>query len=259
MDEIPAIGFGTWRLADGSEAAGAVKAALKSGYRLIDTAKLYGNEHSIGHAIALSPVPREQIYLTTKLWNADQGYASALRAFDESAEHLAMDYIDLYLIHWPGHDPDLRRDSWRALLELNSQGRARAIGVSNYKPEHLAELLDYSPIKPAVNQIEFHPFVYQTQKPTLDFCAQQGIIVEAYSPLAHGTRMDNPLISRLADTYHKSNAQILLRWCLQHGTVPLPKSATASRIAQNIDVFDFELSTADMQALDGLSGSASRL
>jgi diketogulonate reductase-like aldo/keto reductase len=257
MDEIPAIGFGTWQLADGQEVKDAVATALRAGYRLIDTAKLYANEKGVGEAIAASGLPRQQIFITTKLWNDDQGYDSARRAFAASLKKLSLDYIDLYLIHWPGHDPDSRRDSWRALLELNDQGTAKAIGVSNYAIQHIEELLDYSPIRPAVNQIEFHPFVYEQQKPIVDFCNEQGIIVEAYSPLASGGRINHPSINKIADKYGKTNAQIVLRWCLQHATIPLPRSTNPEHIKQNINIFDFELSPGDVEKINGLSNGRS--
>lgn len=245
---IPVIGFGTWRLSP-AEAREAVAVALDEGYRLIDTAKLYANEREIGAAVRASGLLRNQIFVTTKLWNSDQGYDSALRAFDASLERLGLDYVDLYLIHWPADDKRRRTDSWKALRDIYKGGRAKAIGVSNYMVEHLRELLDSSEIKPAVNQIQFHPFIYQQQKDLLDFCESEGIIFEAYSPLARGHLDDETLAERGAK-YNKSPAQVMIRWALQHGTVPLPRSADEDHIRQNFDVFDFELTEEDMTALD---------
>lgn len=246
---MPAIGFGTWQV-HGDTATEAVKTALEAGYRLIDTAKVYGNEVEVGEAVRSSGVPRNHIFVTTKLWTRDFGYESALEAFDESNERLNLGYIDLYLIHWPG--TELRHDSWRAMVEIYERGDAKAIGVSNYEVKHLQELLERSGLEPAVNQIEFHPFIYHKQAPILAFCKKHNIIVEAYSPLAMGRHMKDRLISAIAKKTSKTNAQIMLRWAIQHGTVPIPKSAHQQRIKGNLDVFDFELSKQEMQALDGL-------
>lgn len=252
VQEIPAIGFGTWQLAEGEEVEASVEAALTVGYRLIDTAAIYGNESGVGVAIKTSGVPREEILLTTKLATGDQGYESALAAFKKSRQRLSLDYIDLYLIHWPGHDQRLRRQSWEALTDLHKDGAAKNIGVSNYVVEYLEELAGWSERPPAVNQIEFHPFVYVEQRPTLEYCRQQGIIVEAYSPLAQGRGLDDAAVRQIAKTHDKTAAQILLRWCIQHGTVPIPKTAHARRIKENYEVFDFELSADEMKTLDNL-------
>jgi len=248
---IPATGFGTWQIADGQETQQAVSAALVNGYRLIDTAKLYGNEKSVGSAIRSSGIPREEIFVTTKLWDTDQGYDSALKAFDGSLELLGLDYLDLYLIHWPGGKD--RHQSWQALQEIYKSGRSKAVGVSNYTIEHLTQLLETSDLKPAVNQVEFHPFIYAQQKPLLEFCSEQGILIEAYSPLSRGRAIDEPAINEIAKTYRKTPAQILLRWAVQHGVVPLPKSTHAERIKANLDIFDFEISDEDMHSLNSLS------
>lgn len=242
--QIPAIGFGTWNL-QGSE----VKTALQAGYRLIDTARIYGNEHSVGQAIRDSDVHRGDIFLTTKLWPSD--FVVAREAFEEGLERLGLDYIDLYLIHWPNGDS--RKTAWQALTEIKKQLKARAIGVSNYQVEHLKELMSESKEIPAVNQIEFHPFIYHKQKPILDFCHQHCIAVEAYSPLSQGEGLDNPTIASIAAAHGKSSAQIMLRWAIQHGTIPIPRSSNPDRIHTNLEVFDFELTAADMAALDDLS------
>ncbi len=256
--EIPDIGFGPWQIEEGEAVIDAVNYAIDAGYRLIDTAKIYGNERGVGKAVAGSDVAREEIFVTTKLWNGDQGYESALDTFDESLDKLGLDYIDLYLIHWPGHDPGRRQQSWKALCEIYGEGRAKAIGVSNFQIEHLEGLLKDSSVVPTVNQIEFHPFIYEQQKPILDFCQSRGIIVEAYSPLARGG-VNHPLLREIAGTYSKSPAQVMLRWAIQHGTVPIPKSETKNRIKENLEVFGFELSSEDMQRIDGLSGGHSAL
>lgn len=249
---MPAIGFGTWSLY-GSEAVDAIKSAIQSGYRLIDTAKVYGNEKEVGQAIASSLEPRSEVFVTTKLWTGNQGYDSALKALDESLGRLALEYVDLYLIHSPKPSASLRSDSWRAFQELRAAGKAKAIGVSNYTAGHLRELLGQSPEVPAVNQILFNPFVYKEQKPIIDFCKQHNILVEAYSPLARGDDLNSEVISAIAKKLAKTNAQVLLRWAIQHGTVPIPKSGNPNRIRENISVFDFELLAEDMRSLDSLS------
>jgi diketogulonate reductase-like aldo/keto reductase len=252
-DTIPAVGFGTWGLAEGREAVNSVTEALKAGYRLIDTAKIYGNERSVGEAVRNSKIAREEIFVTTKLWNNDQGYNSALDAFDSSLERLGLDYIDLYLIHWPSAGAKAYKESWRALSEIYERGDAKAVGISNFTVGHLEDLATDANLVPAVNQIEFHPFNFEEQAVVLEYCKQNRIVVEAYSPLSHGRRIDHPVISEVAKKVGKSNAQVMLRWAIQHGTVPIPKSATPSRIKENIAVFDFELSEGDMQKLNNLS------
>jgi len=253
---IPTVGFGTWQLADGSETLRAVRVALDTGYRLIDTAKIYGNEASVGRAIHESPVAREDIFVTTKLWNSDQGYESALKAFAGSLEKLGLEYIDLYLVHWPGDDLQRRGESWQALTDIHGTGKARAIGVSNYDVSQLKEVLKTS-IPPAVNQIELHPFNYAQQKPILDFCKEQGIVLEAYSPLAQARRLEDPVLKEVAARVGKTPAQVMLRWSLQHGAVPTPRSSRPKRIQENFQIFDFELTTSDMKLLDGLSDGSS--
>lgn len=250
---IPAIGFGTWGLNEGWEVKDAVKAALEAGYRLIDTARIYNNEKGVGAAIRGSGIEREDIFVTTKLWTSDQGYESSLRAFEASLGRLGFGYVDLYLIHWPGDDRERRMDSWQTLCQLYSEGRALAIGVSNFEVEHLNELLAVSDTVPAVNQIEFHPFIYRKQAPILELCQEKGIIVEAYSPLAQARYMNNETLESMAQKYGKTKAQIMLRWSVQHKAVPIPKSANPERIKENLQVFDFEISEQDMKVLDGLS------
>jgi diketogulonate reductase-like aldo/keto reductase len=249
--KIPQIGFGTWKIWLNNQAQKAVADALAVGYRLIDTARIYGNEKGVGRAIRSSSVDRKDIFVTTKLWNSDQGYDSAFRAFDASLERLGLDYVDLYLIHWPSSGK--RQDSWRALEEIYKGGRAKAIGVSNYTVEHLEELLTTSTVVPAVNQVELHPFLYKDQAPLLDFCHRHKIIVEAYSPLSQAQRLDNPLITSIANRLGKTNAQVMLRWAIQHGTVPLPKTTHHDRKVENLDIFDFKLNDKDMLQIDKLS------
>jgi len=249
--EIPPIGFGTWQILLNRKTKASVLHALAAGYRLIDTAKVYGNEKGVGRAMRESGIAREAIFVTTKLWNGEQGYESAIDAFDVSLTRLGLDYIDLYLIHWPVTGK--RTESWRALEDIYNVGRAKAIGVSNYTVRHLQEVLDRGSIVPAVNQIEFHPYLYKEQVPTLDFCKKHKIIVEAYSPLAHAAKMDEPVILDIAKETGKTYAQVMLRWALQHGTVPLPKSSNPRRIKENIEIFDFELSERQMKKINGLS------
>jgi len=246
--KMPVLGLGVWRAASGKETQRAVATALDVGYRLIDTAKLYGNERDVGRAVRASKIPRDEIFITTKLWNTDHGSEAALRAFEQSRRELGVDSIDLYLIHWPV--PGLRQESWKALLDLKEKGLARSIGVSNYTIRHLEELLSASPIPPSVNQVEFHPFLYQAD--LLAFCQGHRIQLEAYSPLTRGHRLDHPVIKAVAADYRRTPAQILIRWGLQHGLVVIPKSVQPERIRENARVFDFELSRADMARLDAL-------
>lgn len=250
---MPQIGFGTWQIEEGTETKNSVAEALRAGYRLIDTAMIYGNERSVGEGFKASDLRRDEVFITTKLWNDDQGYESALTAFNNSLERLNLGFIDLYLIHWPTNNSQARADSWRALSEIYSDGRAKAIGVSNYNIQHLEELLADSEVTPAVNQIPFHPFIYRQQKEVLDFCRKHEIVVEAYSPLARARDLDNSTFSQIAAKHGKSNAQVMLRWTIQHGTVPIPKSSNPERIKENLEVFDFELSDDDMEEINNLS------
>jgi diketogulonate reductase-like aldo/keto reductase len=247
--EIPVLGLGVYQTPAGRATQEAVKFALKVGYRHIDTASLYGNEEDVGRAVRDSGVPREQVFVTTKLWNSDHGYEPAMSACDMSLRRLGLGYIDLYLIHWPV--PELRSETWKALVELQRMGWCRAIGVSNYTVRHLQELLDTSDSIPDVNQVEFNPFLYQEK--LLRFCDGRGIQLEAYSPLTRGHKLDHPVLLEVAQRYSKSPAQVMIRWGLQHGLVVIPKSSRPERIRENIEVFDFEISSADMSRLDSLS------
>lgn len=248
---MPAIGFGTWKLLPDAVAETAVASAIAAGYRLIDTARLYQNEAGVGAAIRDSQVPRGELFVTTKLWNSDQGYDSALTACQASLDRLGLDSVDLYLIHWP-QNSRLTRDTWRAMQDLLDAGQAGNIGVSNFSAEQIEEMLDYCDTPPAVNQIEFNPFVYERQRPTLEYCLQNSIVVEAYSPLAQAEHLDHPVIAEIAKARQKTGGQVLLRWALQHGTVPIPKTARPERMRENLAVFDFDLSAAEMAALNAL-------
>lgn len=243
---IPQVGLGVWRMG-GRDARQAVTAALALGYRHVDTARIYGNEADVGAAIRASDVPRGEVFVTTKLWNDDHDYDRALRAFDASLERLGLDYVDLYLLHWPVAGK--RLDSWRALERIHVEGRARAIGVSNFLVHHLDELLAAAKVVPAVNQIEISPFLQRRE--TRDLCARRGIVVEAYSPLTHGKRLKDPVVGRVAATVGRSPAQVLLRWAVQHDLVVLPKSTRPARIRENAEIFDFVLDGAAMATLDG--------
>jgi len=246
--QIPQIGLGVYQSPNGAPTRNAVTAALELGYRHVDTARIYGNEADVGAAVRASSVPRGDVFVTTKLWNDDHGYDQALRALDASLGRLGLDYVDLYLVHWPV--PGRRRDSWRALERAFADGKARAIGVSNYLVPHLRELLGEAKVKPHVNQIELTPFLQRRDTCTL--CKQHDIVVEAYSPLTRGERFDDPVLRDVARATQRTPAQVLLRWGIQHGHVILPKSVTRSRIAENAALFDFALDAAQMARLDGL-------
>ena len=245
---IPQVGLGVWQTPRGSITREAVRAALQVGYRHIDTARVYGNEIDVGVAVRESGIPREQVFVTTKLWNDDQGYDSTLRAFEASLTRLGLEYVDLYLLHWPV--AGRRLDSWEALERLYAEKRARHIGVSNFLAPHLVELLAHCEVVPHVNQIELTPFLQRRE--TVALCRQHGIVVEAYSPLTHGQRLAHPVVVRLAQQLQRSPAQILLRWGIQHEYVVLPKSSHRERIAENAALFEFALDAAAMSALDAL-------
>ncbi|MEV0096799.1 aldo/keto reductase [Streptomyces sp. NPDC050738] len=246
---MPQLGFGVFQVPD-EETTAAVSSALEAGYRSIDTAAIYGNERGVGQALAQSGIARDELFITTKLWNADQGYDATLAAFDASLEKLGLDYVDLYLIHWPTPARDLYLDTWRALEKLLADGRTRAIGVSNFQPAHLERLIESSSVVPAVNQIELHPGLQQQELRA--FHAKHGIVTEAWSPLAQGAVLGDEAVTSLAAKHGRSPAQVVLRWHLQTGNVVIPKSVTEARIRENLDVFGFELSAADLDALTAL-------
>ena len=247
---MPQLGFGVFQVSD-EEAETAVAEALRIGYRSVDTAALYENEEGTGRALAASGIPRADLFVTTKLWNTEQGYDTALRAFDTSLARLGLDYVDLYLIHWPAPAKDAYVQTWRALEEILRQGRAKAIGVSNFQPAHLRRLFEETGVVPAVNQIELHPRLQQDELRALD--AEHHIATEAWSPLGRNNGvLDDPLVCRIAEAHGKTPAQTVLRWHLQLGNVVIPKSVTPARIAENIDVFDFALTDAEMEALRAL-------
>jgi diketogulonate reductase-like aldo/keto reductase len=246
--EIPLLGLGTYAITSKKEVENAINSALEAGYRLFDSAAAYYNEKEIGSVIKKSSVPRKEVFITTKLDNWDHGYDKALRAFDESLKKLDMEYVDLYLIHWPISGK--RKESWKALEKIYKDGRAKSIGVSNYTVLHLKELFDYAEIIPAVNQIELNPFVHP--KDILEVCRKNNIIVEAYTPLARTHKFSHPLIKELTQKYKKTAAQILLRWGVQHDAVVIPKSSHRDRIFENADIFDFEISGEDMERMNKL-------
>ncbi len=246
--EIPILGLGTYLSGASRMTQTAILHALGAGYRHFDTAKFYRNEEDIGEAIRQSGVPRDDIFLTTKLWNSDQGYDSAIAACNQSLQKLRVDYIDLYLIHWPV--TDIRMESWKAMETLLEEGKCRAIGVCNYTIKHLKELLNNADIVPAVNQVEFHPFLYQ--KALLDFCRENGIQLEAYSPFAKGRKLNEPILASIGEHYNKTPAQVLVRWALEHRLVVIPKSSKKQRIRENADVFNFSITPEDMTVLNVL-------
>jgi methylglyoxal/glyoxal reductase len=246
--EIPWVGLGVFKSEPGPETQQAVEWALEIGYRHIDTAALYANEESVGRALKASGVPRDEVFITTKVWNTDQGYDKALAAFDASLAKLQLDVVDLYLIHWPMNDT--RLDTWKALGKLYQDGRVRAIGVSNFLVHHLEELAEHSGIVPAVNQVEFHPFLRQPE--LLAYDHEHGIRHEAWSPLSRAQLWDEPVIDEIAEKHGRTRAQVMLRWDLQHGVVTIPKSVHRDRIEENSKLFDFELDDEDMQRIDAL-------
>ncbi|WP_339182916.1 aldo/keto reductase [Oceanobacillus sp. FSL W7-1293] len=248
--EMPQLGFGVWKV-ENEKAIPAVEHALKSGYRSIDTAKVYGNEEGVGQAIANSGVPREEIFLTTKVWNADHGYEETLKAFDASLERLGTDYVDLYLIHWPTPEHDQYIDTYKALEKIYKDGKAKAIGVCNFEIEHLERLIEECEVVPAVNQVECHP--YLQQKELRAFCKEKGIYIEAYSPLMNGKDvLEDEALKQIAENKGKTIAQVILRWHLQSDLIVIPKSVTPSRIEANLDVFDFELNEEEIKTIDAL-------
>ncbi len=245
---MPVVGLGLWRAADTERD---VLWALEAGYRLIDTASIYGNETETGNAIRNSGMARSELFVTTKVWNDEQGYKQTLAAINNSLARLKLDYVDLYLVHWPAPQKSKREETWKAMGDIYKSGKAKSIGVSNYTIELLEEMKQYAKIPPAVNQIEFHPFWFR--KELMDYCHKNNIAVEDYCPLSRGKKLQNAQITMLAKKYGKTNAQIVLRWALQHGNIVIPKSSHKERIEENIDVFDFEIRPQDMIILDALN------
>jgi diketogulonate reductase-like aldo/keto reductase len=246
--KMPWLGLGVYKAKDGEEVEQAIHYALKAGYRLIDTAAFYQNEAGVGRAIAKADVAREDLFVTTKVWNSDQGYESTLQAFETSRKKLGLEYVDLYLIHWPVKGK--YKETWKALQKLYKEGFVRAIGVSNFQVHHLEDILQDSDVVPAVNQVEYHPLL--TQKEVHNFCKANNIQLEAWSPLMRGN-LDNDVLKELSDKYGKTPAQIVIRWDLQNGVVTIPKSVRESRIIENANVFDFELNAEDMAKIDALN------
>ena len=245
---IPRLGLGVYQSSPGQVTQKAVEYALKIGYRHIDTARIYNNESDVGSALRNSGIRREDVFITTKLWNSDQGYETAVKACDASLKRLGLKYLDLYLIHWPVQET--RDESWKALAQLLKDGKTRSIGVSNYTIHHLTELLEQSDTVPMVNQVEFSPFLYQKQ--LLDFCEKNKIQLEAYSPLTQGEKLNHPRIQQISKKHNKTPAQVFIRWSLQHNLVTIPKSIREERIKENSQVFDYNLTTEDMRTLDSL-------
>ena len=253
--KIPCVGFGTWQTPDGETAITAVKEALNAGYKHIDTAAAYKNEASIGKAIKESGINRNELFITSKVWNKDRGYKTTLDAFEKTINDLQIDYLDLYLIHWPASAnqfkdwDNINLETWKAMTELYKAGKIKSIGVSNFMPHHLKSLME-TEVKPMVNQIEFHPGFMQEE--TLKYCAENNILVEAWSPLGTGRMLNNSTLKEIASKYNKSAAQLCIRWCLQNNALPLPKSVTASRIKENTEIFDFAISDDDMKVINAM-------
>lgn len=249
--KMPWLGLGVFKVEDGEEVVQSIKKALEVGYRSIDTAAIYGNEEGVGKALAETNVPREELFITTKVWNADHGYEAALTAFDVSMEKLGLDYLDLYLIHWPLPSKGKFTETWKALEKLYKDGRVRAIGVSNFKVHHLEAVIADCEVVPMVNQVEYHPRF--NQRELHDFCKEHGIQLEAWSPLMQGQLLNDPTLMEIAKEYNKSTAQIIIRWDIQTGVVTIPKSVKPHRIAENADVFDFEISEENMDKINALN------
>ena len=248
---IPVLGLGVYRMPDNEATVKSIQFAFSNGYRHIDTAMIYNNERAVGRAINSGTVARNEIFITTKVWNSDQGYDQTIRAFNASLSRLDTDYIDLYLIHWPVQNK--RKDTWKALETLYNDKKCKAIGVSNYLKQHLDELLGFCNVIPAVNQLELHPFIYGSRLETLAICSENKILPVAYSPLTKGEKLRNTVLKEIATHYKKTTAQVLIRWAIQHGFGVIPKSSVSSRIFENSDVFDFGITDDDMEILDGLN------
>ncbi len=253
---IPQVGLGVWQVPD-DVATSAVQEALKVGYRHVDTAAIYENERGTGAGLRGADVPRDQLFVTTKLWNENQGFDQTLRAFDESLTRLGLDFVDLYLIHWPSPHRGLFVDTWKAFIRLREEGRARSIGVSNFTVEHLDQLISETGVAPVLNQIELHPRFQQ--RDLRHAHAERGIATQSWSPLGQGQLLTDPVITRIAEKHGKSPAQIIIRWHIDSGLVVIPKSVTPSRIAENIDVFGFQLGADDMEAIAQLDAADGRI
>ncbi|MFW9991171.1 MAG: aldo/keto reductase [Candidatus Odinarchaeota archaeon] len=249
--EMPFIGLGVYQSPGGNVTTNAVLYALEAGYRHVDTAKIYGNERDVGRAIREGPVSRKEIFVTTKLWNSDHGYSATIKACNESLEKLRLEYVDLYLIHWPVKES--RLESWRAMETALDEGKCKAVGVSNYMVRHLEELLDNCSITPAVNQIELNPYNYLYMKEIVDLCRSKNIQLEAYSPLTKGKKLNDPKLVDVARKYSKTPAQILIRWALEEKMVVIPKSTNKTRIRENSSVFDFTISREDMEYMNSFN------
>lgn len=254
--EIPSIGFGTWQTPDGEVAVASVKKAVECGYTHIDTAACYKNEKSVGRAIAECGVPREKLFVTSKLWNTERGYEKTMAAFQKTLDDLGLDYLDLYLIHWPANSTqfenwaEINADTWRAFEDLYAEGKIKAIGLSNFMVKHMEALMKTAKVKPMVNQIEYHPGLMQDE--VVEYCKKNGICVEAWSPIGSGRLLDNPLLGSIAEKYGCSVAQICIRWCMQNDVLPLPKSVTPSRIEENLCVWDIEIADDDMAEINAM-------
>ncbi|MEX1307647.1 MAG: aldo/keto reductase [Eubacteriales bacterium] len=253
--EMPWFGFGVYKIEDGKKAEQSVLWALEAGYRLVDTASFYQNEAGVGKGVKASGLAREDVFITSKVWNGDQGYKSTLTACEDSLRRLDSDYLDLYLIHWPGQDADLRKKTWEALMELRRQEKVKTIGVSNFQPHHLQEIIDTFGETPAVDQVECHPFYPQTELKA--FAKQNNIVITAWGPLFHGHLGEAPQVNKIGEKYGKTGAQAVLRWHLQNETAIIPKSVNHQRIIENASIFDFNLSEDDMRAIDALNSGQS--
>ncbi len=256
QNKMPQLGFGVWQIPD-ADAEVAVQEAFKAGYQAIDTAAIYRNEVGVGQAIKKSGIERGDMFITTKLWNEDQGYDQALKAFDASLDRLGLDYVDLYLVHWPAPQKNQYVDSWRALVEIKKQGRAKSIGVSNFMPEHLENILQATAEVPVLNQVELHPRFQQKELRSVH--AKHGIFTESWSPLGQGKLLQDSVILSMAKKHKKSSAQVIIRWHLQSNLIVIPKSATPSRIKENFNVFDFELDSEDMNLMSSLDSVDGRI
>lgn len=248
---MPCFGLGTALSKEGSEVKNAIHYAFDAGYRLVDTASFYQNEKGVGESIREYGIPREEIFVTTKVWNNDQGFESTLKAYDKSLKELGLDYADLYLVHWPVSGKF--KDTWKALEKIYKEGRVKAIGISNFLKIHLEQLLPQIEVMPAVNQLEYHPYLIQQE--LVDLCVQNGIAYQAWSPLMQGRVFDVPLLKKLSKKYRKNQAQIVLRWSLQNGVSTIPKSVDQKRIESNANIFDFVISSTDMAAINALDSN----